>query len=466
MPFVPRSQETIVQEMVNRIVARSDLSDLTATSQFGHVIKAVARQIEKAEQAGMDVLDATDIDIAVGTELDEQAKILNVAKLARLPAANATGNVVFSRTGTTGLVNISAGQQIKAPAALAGEDLIFVTTASGSIADGAQLSGNVAVQALASGTKFNVDPAMITSFVSKPSGVDAVTNPASAANGTDLETDDSFRKRIRAYIASLPRGTRPAIEGALLGATSGGKTILWVSTVEDKWDPGNGVIYIDDGNGTAESGNTATRTATYLVHTALGGEVDIYLADKPIKDTEPYTFYIDPVGAGPKVAMVEADDYWFDPASGHLKIKPTSTHYPLATDDEIYGAYTYYTGLMALAQKIVDGDAADRENYPGYGGGGVLWKVRAPTVIPQSVTANITVRPGYDLPTVITAAINAISDYINHLGTGEDVLRARIVDRIMDIAGVYNVRLSFPLDDVVIGETQIARITTNQISVY
>jgi uncharacterized phage protein gp47/JayE len=241
MAFSPEAKQTVQQRMTNHIVARSNLNDLTQTAQLTRTVVAVSRAFERAQQLMEDLLNETDLDQASGVELDERAKIYNSDIISRQAAVKATGTALqFSRQSSTGLVTIASGTQVKVPSSSGGEDLVYETTAVGTIADGSTTSGNVAFRATVAGADYNVDPATIIGFVTKPSGVDFVTNLASVTNGLDEETDDQFRERIKLYRQSLPRGTMSAINGAVFGvqdATSG-KQVQWVNVTEDEFTPG------------------------------------------------------------------------------------------------------------------------------------------------------------------------------------------------------------------------------------
>lgn len=460
MPFTAETREQILQRMVNRVVARTVLNDLTQTSGIFEMLAAVARAVERFQQGQIDMLDDTDLDKAVGDDLVEIGKLYNLTKEGEITA---TGTVVFSRTGTVGAVTIAIGEQVKVPAATAGQDLIYTTTAVGTILNGNQDSAPVAIVAALPGVDYNVNPDAITEFVTKPSGVDSVTNTVAVTNGRDVETDDNFRKRIKNKIESLSRSTILGLEGAADGANDSvsGKTVQWVGVFEDEFwqlvtpNEPQVSVYIDDGNGTAES---TTAVVGGAVTVASGGEMDIYLPNKPVKFTAAYALYINAI-------LVPTSSYYFNPQASHFKL--TTAAYPngLTVGDVVTADYTYYTGLIQLVQKIIDGDPADRTNYPGYRAAGVRVAVLAPSIQNQIVTANITVLQGFDQSTVITAVEAIIQTYINNLGIGEDVIRSELIEQIMSVNGVYNVQLTLPTADVVIGDKQISRTSTSFVTV-
>lgn len=459
MAFQTETQTQILQRMINKIVARSNLTDVTDTGQFFKVLVAVARQFERIYHAMEDLLDETDLDEARGVELDERAKVLNPDEISRNPEEYATGKVQFGRaTAAASPITISVGTTVKVPDLTASEELKYATTTVGTILTGATTSNLVSIKAQEKGSKFNVDPGSITAFGSKPSGVDTVTNPASLTTGQDEESDDSFRSRIKLYIKGLSRATAHAVEDAAMGVqdASSGKTVQWAGVWEDEFDPGKVIVYIDDGAGTAESYSSPGLTT--VIAAASGGEVDIYLPNKPIHESYGFTLRINTV-------IIPTADYWTNYASGHVKLKPGAYPNGLAIGDAVTYIGTHYTGLVQEVQKVVDGDPSDRANYPGIRAGGIYARVRVPQIQYQTVTANVTVQNGYDQATALAAVAAVIQGYINHLSVGEDVLRNELIERIMAVAGVYNVLLTLPPGDVVISDTQLARVTGNFITV-
>lgn len=460
MPFTPESRQTVQQRMVNHVVARSALNDLTQTAQLMRIVVAVARTIEKAQQLMEELLDETDLDLATGIELDERAKIYNSSILIRQQPVKATGTTLqFSRQSNVGLITIAIGTQVKVPASAGGTDLIYETTELGTIADGATTSNQIDFRAAIAGTDYNVDPATITGFVTKPSGVDFVTNLGSVTNGLDEETDDQFRQRIKTYRQSLARGTISAIEGAVFGVTdaTSGKQVQWVNVIEDEFDPGSAECYIDDGAGTAEGTPVVVVGGTILT-SAVGGEVDLYMPQKAIRDASTFNLYIN-------AGLVATTNYYINYPHAHIKLNATAYPNGLTAADAVTGDWTYHDTFIQEVQKVVDGDPSDRTNYPGYRAAGVVVTVRAPTTVPQTVTANLTVGAGYSQVEAIAEAEAAVADYINNLDIGDDVIFNELVERIMGINGVTDVHITAPTENVIISDVRVARITTGQITV-
>ncbi len=444
----------ILTRMRNRVVARTDLTDMIETGAVNQVLAAAAREDDEQYFQMANLLDLFDLDKATGDDLDEAAAVVNPDRLSRLGARSATTSVTFSRAGITGDLAIPQGTVVQVPASGSAAALRFITTAAGAILDTFSTSAAIAVTADTAGSAYNVNLNTITGFApGKPSGVNSVTNPSAATNGRDTEKDDAFRTRIKLYLKSLSRATTWALVSASLGVEAGGKTVVYAAVVEDMVNLGNVIIYIDDGSGTAEGTPITPATETVLA-SALGGEVDLYLANKPIKREAGYVISLN---AAPQT---EGTDYTLNPANGQLKFLT-----PLTTFDLVKADYTYWDGLIQEVQKVIDGDAADRENCRGYRAAGVLVRVMAPQVVQMVLTANIVVLQGWSQTDVATKVEAAVSSYINSLGISEDVVLNEIKERAMAVPGMYDIAITAPMANRVILDNQIARIIAGNSSI-
>lgn len=465
--------EDILDAMIAKVVARTDLTDINDGSSLKQVLAAASRSDDEQYYQMFNLLDLFDLDKATDEDLDERAKEVQGAleltgQVTRIQARRATGEVVFSRTGTTGSVTIPIGTQVKVPAVGAATDIIFTTTEEGTINAGNTSSNNVDVQADKAGTEGNVAPTTINGFVSKPSGVDSVSNPSALTNGLDKESDDDFRRRIKLAIKGLARCHPAGLEAAVIGVEDpggSGKTVVFSNVYEDPLDRGEVTLYVDDGSGTAESTTTASNDACGLGGGAAGGEVDIYTSNKPIKPGLTFLFEYDALGAGSWVPLVENVDYTLNRATGHVKLSQASFPSGLTATDLVRASYTYFTGLIQEVQKVIDGDPADRSNYPGYRAAGCRVTVLSPNILQLTVTVNITVRSGYSQSEAIDDVEAAISDYVNSLGISEDVILNELRERTMAVEGVFDCTFRQPTANTVILDNQIARLVSSNLTV-
>lgn len=129
--------------------------------------------------------------------------------------------------------------------------------------------------------------------------------------------------------------------------------------------------------------------------------------------------------------------------------------------------YTYYTGLMRTAQRIVDGYEPDASSYPGQRAVGSSIEILPPLTKTISITLNITTRDGVSLTDITNDIKSTIIRYISSLGVGEDVILSEIVARTMSINGVDAVTFTNPspsVERITVADDQKAIITPDLIS--
>lgn len=453
--FLPRRSQQIQAEMVADVVARTGLSDVSDTSIVKHLLTAAARQDEEQFFQMVNLLKLFSIDTAVGDDLDERAKDVQPAGITRIQALKSAGTLEFGRTGTTGVVSIPSGTKAKTV-----DGVLFSTTEVGTIGNGSSVSGEIPAVADVAGASGNAAVSTVTQFVTKPAGVTTVSNPSPFIGGADKESDDAFRSRIKAYIQGLSRSTVLALESGVLGHADPltGSTIKYSKVIEDLVDRGNVTLYIDDGSGTAETTETVTgENVTYGLsagNSAVGGEARLFL-DYPAVKLAGFS-----LSSSTRGALTIDVTFWLNPATGQINFDPV-----LVTGEIITASYTRYTGLVAEAQKIVDGDSSDRENYPGLRAAGILVVVKTPTVLTQTIAVTVTVQEGYVIATVKIAVQTAILNYINTLPISGDVLRSAMFQRIMSVAGVYDSVITLPATNVIIADDSLARTTASFVTV-
>lgn len=452
--FEPKSYTFILNRLTNRVVARSNLTGLESGGQLHTILTGFAREMDDANFQMSNLRDIWSINTATGTDLDERALDFPITEVTRGEATKATGNVTFSRSGTSGTVNIPVGTIVRT----ANGDAKYETTASGSIADTSSTSGAVTIQALVAGAAGNTDAATITQF-DAIAGVETVTNASAVAGGTDKESDETFRAKIRTYLRSLARGTPDALKFAVLGITvDGAGTIRSADVVED-FVNGVATIYVDNGTGTIST--TTVVSGGTVVASAVGGESRIFIPNIPVAPGAVFTLYRN---AG---ALTEGTDFTIHKSTGQITFLTSAFPGGLTAADAITADYTYYTGLIQEAQRVVNGDPDDRVNYPGYRCASITAQVLPPTILQQTVIANVTLDSGYaslgdDVRTDVQAAINL---YINSLGVNEDVIFSELVAAAQSVPGVYDIRFTTPTANVVIGAGELARALNANIDI-
>jgi uncharacterized phage protein gp47/JayE len=204
--FERKSMETIVQSMVDwtRGVT-TKITDFRVGSKIRTIQESVALVVEELYDK-----------VYRNTKVLIEENIYTVMGFSKRQATYATGKVTFSRTTPADAdYLISSGTIVKSKATATTPPIQYRTTADVLMATGTT-SVDAPVVCLTAGKIGNVEANSITDFVTKPSGIDAVTNQTAFSNALDQETQDEQKVRFQKYIQSLSRGTLQAIEyGAL-----------------------------------------------------------------------------------------------------------------------------------------------------------------------------------------------------------------------------------------------------------
>ena len=452
-----RTYEYWTQLLHAAVIGRSGITSVAATSGAHVFLSAEALCLDQLSFNAGNVKLIFDVDTAAGPDLDARAAEIVPNTLARIPAQPATALLTFSRQTSSGAVFIGAGTRVTTQDG----QTQFATLADTTLAAGQASIANVAAQAQVPGVAGQVAAHTLIAFGSKPVGIDNVDNPAAAYGGSDQENDDSFRQRIRLYVASLSKGTEQAFVYGMLGVADPitGDTIQHASVVTYPTRPYYIELYVADSAGTNEGRSTVLSapeavpevvTAGLLgpiPNTAVGGETHLALNHLAVDSDAAHVFNSSTRGALSEGAQVNVDY-----GAGVLYFSPA-----LAAGEKITATYSYFTGVIAQCQKVVNGDKSDWKNYPGLCLAGQMVRVRSPQVSLVGITANLVVDPTYDHAEVLSDAQAAASGYVAGLGIGESVVFTRLVAVVMNVPGVTKVTFTTPTNDLVVGETQIAR---------
>jgi uncharacterized phage protein gp47/JayE len=439
--------------------------------------------------------------------------VLTVAALANDHSAGARVTVVSGSTQT-----IPSGTQVQVPAKGIDLPIVFQTVEAGIVTAGNLDSNLVSVVAAQAGTFSNIGASQVNQFTGGvPFTGATVSNPSSTGGGRDQETDIEFRDRIKLRIQALGRGTPQAIEGGIIGteeSTTGQR--VTTAKLQENFTTEEHLLYIDDGTGftpdtvimstSTVNGNQASPVSTLLINDAsnfpasgtvllspgtVRDEVLEYdsittntlnlssSTTKTHNDTDGVVL-VDDVGtaeegqnffninnfparrntieiydndSGQYNLRTEGTDYFFNRTNGDIQYSGAG----LIAGARVFANYTYYTGLVSLAQKIVNGDPEDSINFPGLAAAGTIIYVDTPTIRTVSVIAAVSVRNGEDETEIRDDVQLAIENYIDSRTIGQNVILAQIIDRVMDVDGVENVLIQSPTADLTILETELPK---------
>lgn len=212
MAFTIRPYSALTQAMVAWLAANPDLADgvlptdLTVGSLERSQLEAVAILLEEYDQRVADAIVAAVPEACFAA-----------FGFDKLPATTAVGSVIFSSLSNVPYdVVIPSGAQLIGP-----NGVLFRTTAQGTIPSGQNTSASVPIQAVDTGASGNVAEHTITRLSSAIAYVDVVTNATATSGGGDVETDDARAQRFAAFLRTLTRGTKEALEFAAMTVPSG-----------------------------------------------------------------------------------------------------------------------------------------------------------------------------------------------------------------------------------------------------
>jgi uncharacterized phage protein gp47/JayE len=182
------------------------------------------------------------------------------------------------------------------------------------------------------------------------------------------------------------------------------------------------------------------------------GQNFFQLSDYPVRRNT-IELYDDSTGVGTFLLRTDGTDYFLNRTNGDVQYFGAG----LPEGTEVWGHYTFYTGLFALAQKVINGDEDDPTNFPGVAAGGTIIYVDAPVVRQITLIGSVSVKAGDDEDAIRDDVQLAIESYIDGLSIGDNVILARMVERAMRITGVENFKITSPTLDIVILENEVPK---------
>lgn len=468
--FRVRRFAELYQRFIDYVVARApDLNDANPGSNLAQIAGACARLVEGFYIETARLMELFSIYRARGADLDARAREYLPDGLEREGASRAVGTLQWVRAvANPSAVAIPAGAVVARTGT--NPQVSYVTTAPGEIpALGTQSQrtdgpvGDIPARAVAAGAGGNAALGSVTKMVTLVAGATTVTNPTDFQGGRDEESDDSFRRRIIEHTRSLARSHRLALETRARATVLDGQKVAVAKVIHDAFNTARATLYVDDGSGAAETFDSTVLDET-VIPSATGGERFFSFANRPLRD-DAWTVTHTPNGGG-DVVLVAGVDYQVVAPWGWGALSPASFPTGLGAGDALkVGPYGYYTGFLAAVQKQIDGDPNDEANFPPWVAAGVVVRVKPPVPVWMVVEATIVAEDGYDRPTLATNVKAAISAYINGLNVGDDVIFSELCAAAMSVTGVYDVRFVTPVINRPIGDNELARIMSANLTV-
>lgn len=250
MALLPTFDELQAAARAEIQLRRPDLTDWTEGSVLDAMSGAAAVLADEVIRVNVEQFAELFFDTATNEALDRLAldrfgPVLGVRKLATA----SIGLVRWTRD-QPGPYTILAGTRIRATV---GTESVTVQSTSAVSVLSSDTSVLVPVQATVAGRSSNAAAGQLTQILDSV-GADPLatcTNPQALAGGTDRETDEQFRERLRRIYSTLRRGTTAALAtGALLVP---GVSIV---TVDESFVEDSGWVYVYVGDPDARSNDT------------------------------------------------------------------------------------------------------------------------------------------------------------------------------------------------------------------
>lgn len=414
------------------------------------------------------------VRLSEGTPQEEIVNVsLNNTSQARLffaaPLVNQHNKGARVSLVLGGALVIPSGTRVRVPATSGYPERTFTTTTAVSISAGNYDSLPAAITADVEGKSGVVAANSILDFVGNPPFNGAlVRNESRTTRGLDSESDEAFLSRAVLRPQSLGRATIVSLEQLVLGVeaqNNAGVTFRVLSAkVRERFTPDcNDYVWLYVWAGAFDFVEVVeVNTPEQLTLNAEDGQRFFRLANIAVV---PSTLVLqrEEVGSGVYVTQTQGIDYFFNEGTGWIEIAGAG----LNKGDKLRALrYNHYTGLLLEAQKVINGDPADPLNYQGIRASGV--KVLATFPVPRTIPdirLAIQVRDGFTELQLAPLVRDVIFGYLFELKTGEDIILAEMIERVMRVDGVYNVQFSSPTNDIALLEDEALDLDGLQVLV-
>ena len=191
--------------------------------------------------------DTSNVETVDFTSITDNVSYYTLNLSAGLANDHGTEETVILSQGGNRI--ISAGAVVQVPATDVSPSIDFTIDAEQTLYDGEDTIEGVAVTCASTGSGTNIPAGAISQFSSSPFTSAGVTNELPFTNGSDAESDQSLRDRIRAH------GTTDSSASGIVSAVTGlideteNKRIVSATYVERAENEIYNKVYIDDGTG-------------------------------------------------------------------------------------------------------------------------------------------------------------------------------------------------------------------------
>ncbi len=419
-----------------------------------------------------------------------------------LPALRATGYVTFSRTDTAPADYTIPVNTIVQTEKSAIRDAIQYETTQQVILLTGNTEINAPIRAVKEGKLGNVEANKIVNFVTKPTGIDTVTNEFKLITGRDRETRDERRKRFSGFLMSLHKATKPALEYAA-------KEVVGVHDAKVVENPELKVFYHNTTLGTFTdlsiyaNNPYTTETPEMFPSPATGHTLNIgNLTDKfymlfinfavlsedlegvweyfngstwsDLSATDGTNNFSQDGTVSFSLPILWKDSKINDEWAFWIRYRITTIGGSFVNPQMNYIFASPPPGFVDVYIQDVDGEAgsdlvdAVADNMPDYRGAGIIVNVRSPEIILQEIECLIQINTLYDRDVVEAKVENYILNYLNAFTLGENLYLAKLSSEIMNIeAGkaVISVDITTPSANILVSSGEVIRPDTANLTV-
>lgn len=319
------------------------------------------------------------------------------------------------------------------------------------------LSTEVDCTAIDIGLDYNVSSNKITYLITPNSNITSINNYSAFTGGTDIESDEDLRQRIKTNAIGLGLGTESAIKAAIENVEGVASANVIGTPLTDAYGP---------------SGSMRTKEA-HIMNVASGENVldyeMVYLDD----NVAPTNVIIADSFDDNVADWIYGTHYTINPATNKIIWDTTNPGTTCPADTAtFYIGYQYnwigHIQIYVAGNEIPISASLTTEidniiDETKSAGDIASWS--EPNITSINIEATITIDSGYSTSTVVNNVEEAINSYINTLLIGEDVYKNNIVQTILNVDGVNTVSLTAPLSDTTIADNEIARVGSINIIV-
>lgn len=425
----PETSRAISRRLLARVVATTDLSDLSPGSETLQIIEALADELWRLGRGVYRLRDSRLLARMSYEDLILFARELLPEPLLPDPGQRSSCWGTFSRSTTT-------GELVVPPPFLVTRDdgRVYQSISTFTVPDGATDSASVQVVAQKVGIDGNASVGAIRRVVSlSPPGLEFV-NTTAAADGLDLEAQEDFLARVGRHLRTLGRCTRLAILERLLQVELDGRAVRHASAFPGA-RPAQAIVFIDDGTGELYNA-LKSGPATVLASPTVEGERYFQIPHFPLL-SQPMIVATSSIGTvwgtDPFVHLGTGEvDLGFSTADGM-----TITVHP----------YTYWKGLVAAASNAIYGDPTDPSSPPAVALGTEVL-VQGARAYYATIRYTLIVQSGYAWADVAAAVNAALLGYVNALPIGRPLYRGQVWRVIMNTPGVLTAEVAEPAKDL------------------